>query len=75
MSLTEYFSTEPRGAKTEMAQYLGITITYMSLLIHGKRRPSMPMALSIERATQGLVAIKDLRPDLVFSVDTEKLAA
>ena len=75
MSLTEYFSTEPRGAKTEMAKYLGITITYMSLMIHGKRRPSMPMALSIERATQGLVTIKDLRPDLLLVVDSEKLAA
>jgi DNA-binding transcriptional regulator YdaS (Cro superfamily) len=74
MTLTEYFSTEPRGAKVEMAQFLGITMTYMSLLIHNKRRPSLPMALSIERATQGLVTTKDLRPDLV-SVDMEKLAA
>ena len=74
MTLTEYFSTEPRGSKTEMAQYLGITITYMSLLIHGKRRPSMPMALAIERATQDLVTAKELRPDL-FPVDMEKMAA
>jgi DNA-binding transcriptional regulator YdaS (Cro superfamily) len=32
------------------------------------------MALSIERATQGLVTTKDLRPDLI-SVDTEIVAA
>lgn len=74
MTLTEYFSSEPRGAKVEMAEYLGITVTYMSLLIHGKRRPSLPMALAIERATQDLVTAKELRPDL-FPVDMEKLAA
>ena len=74
MTLIDYFSSEPRGAKVEMASYLGITMTYMSLLIHGKRRPSMPMALAIERATQELVTAKELRPDL-FPVDMEKLAA
>ena len=73
MTLEEYFSTEPHGAVTEMAKYLGITITYMSLLIHRKRRPSMPMALSIERATQELVTAKELRPDLF--VDKEVVAA
>jgi DNA-binding transcriptional regulator YdaS (Cro superfamily) len=64
MTLSEYFSTEPRGAKVEMALYLGITPTYMSLLIHNKRRTSPEMAISIEKATQGLVKRKDLRPDL-----------
>lgn len=74
MQLSEYFSTEPRGSKVEMAKYLGITATYMSLLIHGKRRPSAPMALSIERATQNLVTRQELRPDL-YPVDMEKEAA
>ena len=73
MTLMEYFESEPRGAKVEMAEHLGITMTYMSLLIHGKRRPSMPMALSIERATQELVTAKELRPDLF--VDKEVVAA
>lgn len=57
-----------------MAVYLGITDTYISLLIHNKRRPSGPMALSIERATQGLVTRQELRPDL-YPVDMEKQAA
>lgn len=74
MTLAEYFATEPRGAKIEMAQYLGITATYISLLIHGKRRPSGPMALSIERATQGLVTRHELRPDL-YPVDSEQQPA
>ena len=68
MTLAEYFSTEPRGAKVEMAQYLDITATYMSLLIHGKRRASPHMAISIEMATQGLVTRQDLRPDLYVEI-------
>lgn len=68
MTLAEYFSTEPRGSKVEMAQYLDITATYMSLLIHGKRRASPHMALAIEAATQGLVTRRDLRPDLYVEI-------
>jgi hypothetical protein len=74
MTLAEYFASEPRGAKIEMAKYLGITATYISLLIHNKRRPSAPMTLSIERATQGLVTRNELRPDL-YPVDAEQSAA
>lgn len=73
MTLEEYFSTEPRGAKIEMAQYLGITATYMSLLIHAQRRPSPQMAVKIEQATQGLVTKAELRPDIF--VDSPKAVA
>lgn len=48
-----------------MAQYLGITPTWMSVLIHDpKRRPSAMLCVKIEQATQGLVTKKELRPDL-----------
>lgn len=64
MTLEEYFASEPRGSKVEMANYLGISATYISLLIHNKRRTSKSLAISIENATQGLVKRQDLRPDL-----------
>jgi DNA-binding transcriptional regulator YdaS (Cro superfamily) len=67
MTLKEYFSTEPMGAVNEMAEYLGITSTWLSLVIHNKKRPSPNLAIRIENATQGLVSRKVLRPDL-FSV-------
>jgi DNA-binding transcriptional regulator YdaS (Cro superfamily) len=73
MTLADYFSTEPRGAKVEMAEYLGITATYISLLIAGKRKASPHLALAIENATQGLVRKETLRPDVY--VDKEKIAA
>jgi len=66
MKLQEYFSTEPLGARGEMAEYLGISLTWMSLLIHERRTASAALALKIEKATQGLVTRKELRPDLFF---------
>ena len=64
MTLTEYFKTDVRGAKAEMASYLKITPTWMSLLIAGRRKASPVLALAIEEATNGLVTKQELRPDI-----------
>jgi DNA-binding transcriptional regulator YdaS (Cro superfamily) len=64
MTLYQYFVGEPLGAKKELADYLGITPTWISLLISGRRKPSPALAKAIERATQGLVTAAELRPDL-----------
>jgi len=64
MTLTEYFSTEPRGAKLEMAEHLGITPTWLFLIMTGRKRPSPLLCVRIEEATQQLVTKKELRPDL-----------
>lgn len=64
MTLTEYFKTDVRGAKAEMATYLGITPTWMSLLISNRRQASPVLALKIEDATKGLVSRYELRPDI-----------
>lgn len=64
MTLNEYFATEPRGSKMEMAEYLGITPTWLSLLMSGRKRASPLLAVKIEEATQKLVTREELRPDL-----------
>lgn len=64
MTLNEYFATEPRGSKMEMAEYLGITPTWLSLLMSGRKRASPLLAVKIEEATQKLVTRQELRPDL-----------
>jgi DNA-binding transcriptional regulator YdaS (Cro superfamily) len=64
MHLKQYFKDEPYGAKNEMAEYLGITPTWLGLLIRRARQPSPELAKRIERATQKLVTAKELRPDL-----------
>jgi DNA-binding transcriptional regulator YdaS (Cro superfamily) len=67
MTLIEYFAEEPRGAKAEMAEFLGITPTWLSLLMKGERKASAALCMKIEKATQGLVKRKELRPDLFGS--------
>jgi DNA-binding transcriptional regulator YdaS (Cro superfamily) len=64
MTLVEYFKTEPHGAKREMADYLGISTTWLSLILSGKRLPSAKLAGALERATQGLVTRQEMRADL-----------
>jgi DNA-binding transcriptional regulator YdaS (Cro superfamily) len=64
MTLTEYFNTDARGAKAEMARFLGVTPTWMSLLISDRRLASPALAVAIERATNGLVTRQELRPDI-----------
>jgi DNA-binding transcriptional regulator YdaS (Cro superfamily) len=64
MDLKQYFKDEPYGAKKEMADYLGITQTWLGLLMRKAKRPSPELAKKIEKATQGLVTAKELRPDI-----------
>ena len=64
MDLKKYFKDEPLGAKKEMSEYLGITPTWLGLLIKKAKKPSPTLARKIEKATQGLVTAKELRPDL-----------
>ena len=64
MNLKQYFKDEPYGSKKEMADHLGITQTWLGLLIRKARSPSPELAKKIEKATQGLVSAKELRPDI-----------
>ena len=64
MTLEEYFRDKPRGAKIELARKLGVSKTWMSLLVSGREVPSAGLALMIEKFTKGQVTRKSLRPDL-----------
>ena len=64
MTLVEYFKPLPRGAKSAMAKDLGVTKTWIALLLAGTRRPSAALAVQIEQYTRRAVKKKELRPDL-----------
>lgn len=64
MTLEEYFRDKPRGAKIDLARKLGVSKTWMSLLVSGREVPSAGLALMIEKFTNGRVKRKTLRPDL-----------
>jgi len=64
MTLKEFFATKKLGAKTEMADALGISRTWMALIVNGQKVPSPELSLEIERYTKGKVKRKELRPDV-----------
>jgi DNA-binding transcriptional regulator YdaS (Cro superfamily) len=64
MTLQEFFDEKPRGAKVAMAKALGISKTWLSLIISGKEIPSPVLAVAISNYTRGKVSRKTLRPDV-----------
>ena len=64
MTLREFFKNKPRGTKSDLAVKLGISRTWMSQIISGRRVCSAELALSIEQLTMGQVKRVDMRPDL-----------
>lgn len=66
MTLQTYFSMQPRGAKAALARDLGITKTWLSMVISGRSLPSAALCIEIERRTG--VKRETLRPDLFGGV-------
>lgn len=64
MTLNEYFRSEPYGSRKEMADYLGITQNWMSIITRRPDLCSPSLAKAIEKATQGLVPASEMRPDI-----------
>lgn len=59
-----YFYNRPHGSKKLFADKVGITQTWLGILINQKGLPSPHLAKKIEKATRGSVKVSDLRPDL-----------
>ena len=63
MQLKEYLDSKPHGAKADFAKSLGITKTWLSLILNGSKQPSIALCIEIERLTNRKVKRKELRPD------------
>ena len=68
MNLKEYFNQLPHGSKHEFANELGITKTWLSLIISGKKLPSGALCKLIQKCTNGKVTRSELRPDIFGEV-------
>lgn len=62
MKLKEYLDSLERGGAARLAERLGISSSYLSQLAHGLSPISPARCVEIERATDGNVTRKDLRP-------------
>ena len=64
MTLREFFNGKPRGSAARLAAQVGVTPTWMALITNGLRKPSLRLAVEIEKATDGAVTRQELRPDV-----------
>jgi len=60
MTLEEYFKNKPRGAKAEMCRTLGITKSWLSLIIGGKKPAVKSLAILIMMYTADEVDAQEL---------------
>lgn len=63
MELKVFLASLPPGGRAAFARKLGIAPAFLSQLEHGKRRVSAPLAVAIERDSNGAVTVEELRPD------------
>jgi DNA-binding transcriptional regulator YdaS (Cro superfamily) len=68
MQLKEYLDSKPRGSKADFALQLGITRTWLALILNGSAQPSIHLCIQIEKLTKGRVKRKELRPDFFIGV-------
>lgn len=57
MTLSDYLEKKKVTA-AEMAERVGVSREYISMLAAGKRTPSLEIAFKIERHSSGLVPVK-----------------
>lgn len=58
-----FFVTAPHGTKARIAAECGISRTWLSQILSGRKVPGPDLAIAIEKATGGAVTRADLRPD------------
>jgi DNA-binding transcriptional regulator YdaS (Cro superfamily) len=59
MQLKKYLAKEGRGSASNLAENLGISLSYLSQLASGESSLSAKRCLAIEKATNGKVTRKD----------------
>jgi len=64
MTLQEWFADRPYGSKKQFSADLGITPTWLGLILSGRKKCSAALAKAIEVKTKKMVKAKTLRPDL-----------
>ena len=64
MTLQKFFENRPQGSKAKMAEDLGITRAWLSMIISGAKLPSAALAVAISHYTKNKVSRKSLRPDI-----------
>jgi DNA-binding transcriptional regulator YdaS (Cro superfamily) len=78
MDIRTYLCTQERGAATQLADALGVSLSFLSQMASGTAAISPARCVAIEQATGGAVTRRDLRPDdwrLIWPELAQKAAA
>lgn len=62
MNLKTYLSSLERGGASKLAEEIGVSASFLSQMAAGSAAISAARCVLIERATDGIVLRKDLRP-------------
>ena len=62
MKLKHYFEKHPEISQKQLAEKLGVTPEFVSMLVAGTRTGSIEKCILIEELTNGEVTVEDLRP-------------
>lgn len=65
MNLKFYLSSLSAAQRKALASGCKTSVAYLSQIAHGHRKCSVPLAIAIERSTDGAVPVEELLPDLI----------
>lgn len=63
MKLKHYFEKHPEISQKALAEKIGVSPEFVSMLAAGKRTGSIEKCILIEELTNGEVTVEDLRPN------------
>jgi DNA-binding transcriptional regulator YdaS (Cro superfamily) len=67
MNMADYLKTLDSDGIARFAEAVGTKPVYLRQISYGFRRPSMRLALHIEKVTNGQLTARNLRPDLPWT--------
>ncbi|MDS4030774.1 MAG: YdaS family helix-turn-helix protein [Candidatus Contendobacter sp.] len=64
MDIKTYIKQSRGKHARELASKAGTSVGYLRLMSYGLRTPSAEMAIRLEKASEGAILARELRPDL-----------
>jgi|GEM_PF-2553286 DNA-binding transcriptional regulator YdaS (Cro superfamily) len=67
-----YFMDKTKSNQKKLAEELGVNHIHLNAVLNGRVKPSINLALEIEKASGGKYRAVDLRPDIQTILDRVK---
>lgn len=74
MDMRTFLKTTSKTERERVAKEVETTVAYLFQLAGGHRKPSVKLAMRLEKASGGLLSRRDLRPDIFRDLSKESAA-